>query len=57
VRTVALNTARGWRVCWGGVPAIHVVPGMGVWRGTRGVVSVRVVMRVRVRHRVTARRM
>jgi hypothetical protein len=42
VRIVALNTAGGRRVSWSGVPAMHVVPRVGVRRGTPRVVSVRV---------------
>ena len=62
VRRVMLNLARRWGVTWSGVTAgalgaRYVVPGMGVWRRTRSVVSVPVMMRVGVCHSVTARRM
>ena len=61
VRGVMLNLAHRWRVGWirvtvGALAAGYVVHGMGVGRGMRSVVSV-CMMRVRVCHSVTARRM
>ena len=62
VRTLMLNPARRWGVRRSGVTpgalgAGYVVPGMDVGRRMRSVVTVPVMMRVRVRHSVTARRM
>ena len=62
VRSVMLKPARRWGVRWSGVTAGalgagYVVPGMDVWGRMRSVVSVPVMMRVRVCHSVTARRM
>jgi hypothetical protein len=67
VRSVMLNPGRRWAVRWNSVTvgtpgAGYVVRGMGVGRRMRSVVSGPVVsgpvmMRVRVCHSVTARRM